>query len=338
MSLIYGKPRPYASAMQLEVPSKVVQKVVFFLLCLICLAPLLNLPSEISAWVAPAALLAGVGLALTLGHPFREQSKALTKRLLQASVVLLGFSVNIEKVAEAGRSGLVFSFVSIAIVFGLGWILQRTLKIRPVAGLLVSAGTAICGGSAIAAMSTVVEAKEEDVSVAVGTVFLLNAVALIVFPPLGHLIGLSQQQFGIWSGIAIHDIASVVGAGSSYGSEALEVGTAVKLSRVLYLIPVTLLAAYLYQRKSKGGGKVQVPWFVFLFLLASLSREVAPSIVPYAADVKRVASAGFALCLFLIGTALTKAALRSVGVRPLVLGLALWVSISVGSLIAVLCR
>ncbi len=299
----------------------------------------MNLPIGVSVWVAPAALLVGVALALSLGHPYQSQTKALTKRLLQASVVLLGFSMDIGKVAEAGRSGLLFSFISITLVFSLGWALQRALKIRPITGLLVSAGTAICGGSAIAAMSTVVDAREEDVSVSVGTVFLLNAVALLIFPPLGHLLGLSQHQFGVWSGIAIHDIASVVGAGTSYGPDALDVGTAVKLSRVLYLVPVTFVAAFVYQRRTqKERGAIQVPWFVLLFILASLARTMVPGITGYTGEIKQVASAGFALCLFLIGTALTRSALRSVGVRPLILGVLLWTMISVASLLAVLHR
>jgi uncharacterized integral membrane protein (TIGR00698 family) len=314
-----------------------VQKAAFFTLCVLCLSPLLSIPSEIASWTAPAALVLGVALALSLGHPYQVQTKPISKWLLQASVVLLGFSMDIGKVAEAGRSGLSFSLVSISLVFALGWALRRALKIRPVIGLLVSAGTAICGGSAIAAVSSVVDAEAEDVSVAVATVFLLNAVALMVFPSLGRLIGLTQHQFGVWSGIAIHDIASVVGAGVAYGPEALDVGTAVKLSRVLFLVPVTLIIAFFYQRsKAKERKAIQIPWFVGLFLLASLARNMVPEIAHHASDVKRVASAGFTLCLFLIGTALTRSALRSVGVRPLILGVLLWVSISVAALVVVL--
>ena len=317
-----------------------VSKIVFALLAALCLAPVLPLPSGVASVVAPAALVAGAALALTLGNPFAVPSRVFAKGLLQASVVLLGFSMDIGKVAQAGRSGLAFSLVSIASVFGLGWALQRFMRIRPVTGLLVSAGTAICGGSAIAAMSSVADAPEEDVSVAVGTVFLLNAVALLVFPPLGHLLGLSQHQFGVWSGIAIHDIASVVGAGTSYGHEALDVATAVKLSRVLYIVPITFLAAYLHHRRTageaRGGGRaMQIPWFVGLFLLASVARGLLPILADHTGDVKRIASAGFALSLFLIGTALTRQTLKSVGLRPLALGGVLWIAISVGSLVAV---
>ena len=311
-------------------------KAAFFVLAALCLAPLLPLPAEAASMVAPVALLMGAALALTLGNPLLAESKVWSRRLLQASVVLLGFSMDLGKVAEAGRSGLLFSLVSIASVFALGGGLTRFLKVRPVTGLLVSAGTAICGGSAIAAISSVVDAPEEDVSVAVGTVFLLNAVALLVFPPLGHRFGLGQRAFGTWAGLAIHDIASVVGAGTSYGPAALEEATAVKLSRVVYLVPVSLIAAALHRRGAAGkGGPVQVPWFVGLFLLASLSRGLVPALLPLTGDVKRVAAAGFALALFLVGAALTRETLRRVGVRPLVLGTVLWLAVSAASLVAV---
>lgn len=340
MSLTYGSSWPYLEDVTATLPNPPLPKVAFGLLAALCLAPLLPLRGEAASMVAPAALVGGAALALTLGNPFAEGSKHAARWLLQASVVLLGFSMDLGKVAEAGRSGLVFSLVSIASVFALGWLLQRRLGIRPVTGLLVSAGTAICGGSAIAAVSSVVDAPEEDVSVAVGTVFLLNAIALLVFPPLGHLLGLGQRQFGVWSGIAIHDVASVVGAGASYGHEALDVATAVKLSRVLYLVPITFLAAFVHARRSSGREKgerraAQVPWFVGLFLLASGARSLFPAVVPLTGDVKRVAAAGFALSLFLIGAALTRATLRSVGVRPLLLGSLLWAFVSVASLVAV---
>ena len=310
---------------------------VFLTLCFFCLAPLFKLPTAFQPWISPAALIAGVGFALSYPHPFPAQAHRVSKLLLQASVVLLGFSINISKVSEAGQSGLVLSFVSISLVFGLGWLVQKLLKIRPVTGLLVSAGTAICGGSAIAAVSSVVDAPEEDVSVAVGTVFLLNAVALLSFPIIGHLLNLSQRQFGMWSGIAIHDIASVVGAGTTYGPESLEVGTAVKLSRVLYLVPVTFIIALIQNKRANGQhGKVQVPWFVGLFLLASIGRSWLPGIQTYGGEIKLIAAAGFALCLFLIGSALSKVKLQSVGIRPLVLGLILWTGISAGSLLVVI--
>ena len=316
-------------------------KAVFFLLAALCLAPLFPLPSELAAAVAPAALILGTILALTLGNPYSAQTKPLSKMLLQAAVVALGFSMDINKVIQAGSSGLLFSLVSIAAIFALGKLLQKTLNIRPITGLLVSTGTAICGGSAIAAISSVVDAPEEDISVAIGTVFILNAIALIIFPPIGHMLGLSQADFGTWAGIAIHDVASVAGAGTAYGSEALDTATAVKLSRVLYLIPITAIVAYFHHKNSAQNPeqtektKIQVPWFIGLFILASLARTALPQLADFAPTIKQISSTGFALSLFFIGTALSKKALKAVGVRPLILGIVLWLFISIATLFAI---
>ncbi len=313
-------------------------KAVFFILAALCLAPLFKLPTEIAAAVAPAALILGTILALTLGNPYAAQTKPLQKTLLQAAVVALGFSMDINKVIQAGSSGFLFSLASISAVFIIGHFITKALKIRPVTGLLVSTGTAICGGSAIAAISSVVDAPEEDISVAIGTVFILNAVALILFPILGHTLGLTQHQFGIWAGIAIHDVASVAGAGTAYGPEALDTATAVKLSRVLFLIPITAIVAYFNHRtktETAEKSKVQIPWFIGLFILASLARTAFPPIGEYAPIIKQVASTGFALSLFFIGTALSKKALKSVGIRPLILGIVLWIFISVAAFFAV---
>lgn len=297
--------------------------------------PLIDNSPAIASLLAPAALLGGTAVGLTLGNPFPARSRVIAKWLLQASVVLLGFSIDVREVVHAGRSGLAFSLISISFVFGLGLLARRSLKVRPMSALLISAGTAICGGSAIAAVSSVVEAPEEDVSVAVGTVFVLNALALLLFPVVGRLLGLSQHQFGVWAGIAIHDIASVVGAGTAYGKEALEVATAVKLSRVVYLVPVTLLLAFAFRRQKGERRPIQIPWFVGMFLLASAARSLLPVVVCQGPEIKRVATAGFALSLFLIGTALTRSTLKSVGPRPLILGSLLWAFISLASLAVV---
>lgn len=330
-----------------ELDFPVPARVVFALLAAFCLLPLLPVSGGVHALVAPGALLGGAILALTLGNPFPKATKRASRPLLQASVVLLGFSVDLGVVARAGREGLLFSLVSIAAVFGLGFLLRRLLNVRPVTSLLVSAGTAICGGSAIAAVATVVNAPDEDVSVAAGTVFLLNAVALLIFPPIGHALGLSQTQFGTWAGIAIHDVASVVGAGTAYGPHALEVATAVKLARVLYLVPIVLLLAFLGRRgngaswgmqaEAAGGvkGKPPLPWFVAGFLAASAARSLLPFVADLTPLVKSIASAGFALSLMLIGLGLSRTALKAVGPCPLVLGVALWLFISLAALFAV---
>lgn len=308
-------------------------RVIFWLGLALCLTPLLPLPDSVLALVAPGALVLGALLALTLGNPYSNESKKASKTLLQAAVVLLGFSLNIAKVIEAGGRGVGFALGSITIVFLLGWMLQKLLKIRPLTGLLVSTGTAICGGSAIAAMATVTDAPQEDVSVAVGTVFLLNAVALLIFPPIGHVLHLTGEAFGTWAGIAIHDVSSVVGAATSYGEGSLATATAVKLSRVLYLVPVVLIATAI-QRSSNKVTKVStpVPWFIGFFLLASLASSYIPAVAQQGLLIKHAASAGFAMALFLIGAGISRATLKAVGARPLLQGVALWIFMSLAGL------
>ncbi|MBC8066616.1 MAG: putative sulfate exporter family transporter [Chlorobia bacterium] len=318
-------------------------KAIFLIGLAICLIPLTP------PW---AALILGIAIALILGNPFPTESKNVSKVLLQVCVVLLGFSMDLNTVLKAGSQGILFALASIVGVFLLGWGLQRALGLRPVAGLLVSTGTAICGGSAIAAMSTVTDADQEDVSVAVGTVFILNAIALLIFPPLGHYFGLTQAQFGTWAGIAIHDVASVVGAGKAYGPEALDVGTAVKLSRVLYLIPITLIAAWWIRnqgRRAEGGGtresgdeegrtrpsNTPFPYFILGFIAASVVRTYVPVIGDFAPTIKMAASIGLAVALYLIGAGITRKTLQTVGVRPLIQGVVLWVFISVTSFFVV---
>ncbi len=307
-------------------------KSVFLIGLAVCLVPITP------PWVA---LCLGIAIALALGNPFPKESKNVSKILLQVCVVLLGFSMDLHTVLKAGSQGILFALASIIGVFLLGWLLQRALKLRPVAGLLVSTGTAICGGSAIAAMSTVTDADQEDVSVAVGTVFILNAIALIVFPPIGHHFGLTQAQFGTWAGIAIHDVASVVGAGKAYGSEALDVGTAVKLSRVLYLIPITLVAAWWIKRSHQSQSTESkqktspFPYFILGFIGASVVRTYVPTIADFAPNIKMVATIGLAIALFLIGAGITRKTLKAVGAKPLIQGVILWVAISVASFLVV---
>lgn len=305
-------------------------RAVFIVAAVACLIPF------VPPW---AALIGGTVIALTLGNPFPKESKTVSKALLQICVVLLGFSMDLNTVLKAGTEGILFALVSISGVFLLGWGLQRWLKLRPVAGLLVSTGTAICGGSAIAAMSTVVDADQEDVSVAVGTVFILNAVALLIFPSIGHALNLTQHQFGTWAGIAIHDVASVVGAGKAYGPQALEIATAVKLSRVLYLIPITFIATWIVKRnaadKPDSGKAAPFPWFILGFVAASVFRTYVPAVAQGTDTIKMVASAGLALALFLIGSGITRKTLKQVGIRPLIQGIVLWAFISVAAFFVV---
>ncbi|AIE83469.1 YeiH family protein [Fimbriimonas ginsengisoli] len=311
-------------------------RIAFVVGMLLCLIPLFPQAAKILPWVAPGALILGILIALTLGNPYPAISKKISKTGLQTSVVLLGFSVDLQKILKAGGQGIVFALLSITAVFGLGWLIQRLLKVRPLTSLLVSTGTAICGGSAIAAMASVTEAPQEDVSVAVGTVFLLNALALIFFPPLGHALHLTPDQFGTWAGIAIHDVASVVGAATAFDPASLETASAVKLSRVLYLIPIVIIAAQAMRRnRADGGNATPIPWFIGLFLLASVLSSYVPALKPLSPVARSLATAGFALSLFVIGLGISAKTLKAVGPRPLVQGAALWLFISVAALLAV---
>jgi len=302
----------------------------FFLMMAFCLMP----------WASPPLALAlGLALALTLGNPFHSQSKHASKWLLQGCVVLLGFGMNLGVVLKAGANGAGFAAGSIGFTFVLGWWLRDRLRISAKTSALISAGTAICGGSAIAAVGSVIGALEGEMTVAMGTVFMLNAVALFVFPPIGHALGLTPSQFGTWAGVAIHDVSSVVGAASHYGAGALETATAVKLSRALWIIPVSLAAAFAFRRNTapeEAAGKIQIPWFIGLFVLASVARTFLPSVAKIAPALTHGATVGLTVTLFLIGAGLSREMLRSVGWKPLAQGVLLWLSISVGSLWVVL--
>ncbi len=317
---------------------RLVSQVLFWTFGCVCLIPLVPGSKPVLAFVAPCALVLGCLLALTVGNPYAAEAKKVSRTLLQAAVVMLGFSMDFAKVFAEGKRGLVFAIISISCVFALGYVLQRLLKVRPLTSLLVSTGTAICGGSAIAAMSSVTDAPQEDVSVAVGTVFLLNAIGLVIFPPLGHAFGLTAQQFGIWSGIAIHDVSSVVGAATSWHDPAaLETAVAVKLSRVLYLVPMTLIVAYFWNRRNgvTKSTKPQIPWFIGLFVLASLVNSYVGPVREQGPNIKIVATVGFAASLFLIGSGLSRKTLKEVGVRPLLQGVILWLFMAVTTLIVV---
>jgi uncharacterized integral membrane protein (TIGR00698 family) len=294
----------------------------------------------LSPYATPGVALAlGLVLALTIGNPWTARLKRPTRSLLQVSVVLLGFGMNLPAVIGAARQGFALAAATIVLTFALGALMRRVLRLQRSTATLLSAGTAICGGSAIAAVGLAITAAEAEISVALGTVFLLNAVALYLFPPLGHWLGLSQVQFGTWSGIAIHDLSSVVGAASSYGQVALETATAVKLSRTLWIMPVALLAGLLVPPATSGDArasrpKVSVPWFVGLFLLASLASTFVPVVHQAAPLLQRAARAGMTLTLFFIGSGLSAASLRGVGYRAVLHGLVLWLVISVASLAA----
>lgn len=297
---------------------------IFIALLVFCVTP----------WASPPIALAlGLALALTLGHPFAARNSKATKLLLQISVVLLGFGMNLQKVVEAGRTGIVFTVVTIAGTLLLGFLLGRALNITPTTAHLISSGTAICGGSAIAAVGPVVNASDEEMSVALGTVFILNSIALFIFPMIGHRLGLTQQQFGVWAAIAIHDTSSVVGAAAKYGAEALQIATTVKLTRALWIVPVTLATAFFFKRKST---RVAIPWFIGWFVVASIIRTYVPAPAQVWSSLTMLARIGLTITLFLIGAGLSRKSIAAVGARPLILGVLLWIVISSVSLFAVM--
>ena len=306
------------------------QKVVFFLFILSCLTPLAS---------PPIALALGLFLVLTIGNPYSQQTTKATRILLRSSIILLGFGMNLTTVVKAGKDGILFTAATIFGTLILGFIIGKLLKINRKTSDLISAGTAICGGSAIAAVAPAIRADADETSVSLGTIFILNSIALFTFPLIGHALGLTEHQFGVWSAIAIHDTSSVVGAAAKYGDEALQIATTVKLARALWIAPVALLFAFIYRPKH-GETKIReiIPWFIFLFLLTTVLRTYAPAeIQPSIFDsLVMLAKAGFTVTLFLIGASLSRENLRKVGVKPLVQGIILWILISIVSLWAVL--
>jgi len=298
-------------------------QVVFVVLLVFCITP----------WASPPIALAlGLGLAQTVGNPFPAHTRRLTQKLLQFSVIGLGFGMNAHAAVGAGKEGVLFTAVSIFGTLLLGYIAGKWLKLNQSVVHLISCGTAICGGSAIAAVGPVVGAKDEEMSVALGTVFVLNAVALFVFPPIGHALALTQSQFGLWCAIAIHDTSSVVGAAAAYGDQALQVATTVKLARALWIIPVSIGTAMLFGQKSVV---IKIPWFIFGFIGAMLLNTFVPAAQPVGPVLANLARIGLTVTLFFIGAGLSAKVVRAIGVRPYVLGMLLWLAISAASLYAI---
>jgi uncharacterized integral membrane protein (TIGR00698 family) len=283
----------------------------------------------------PLALALGLAFALIVGNPFPDISGKPTRLLLQFSVVLLGFGMNLRSIYEAGKDGIVLTVITIFGTLTLGYLLGRLLKVRGRISALISTGTAICGGSAIAAAAPGIEAEPEQISISLGTVFVLNAIALFLFPFIGHQLELTQHQFGLWAAIAIHDTSSVVGAAAAYGGEALATATTVKLARALWIAPVALLLMFLYRRRYPNAkAKVAMPWFILLFFLAVAARTYAPLWVqPSVFDaLVNLAKAGMTVTLFFIGASLSLDSVLTTRWRPLLQGTILWVVVSVVSL------
>lgn len=308
-----------------------IAKIAFVVLILAACCPC------VASWMA---LMAGIVYAFIFGGPaFPKFAKKTQKYLLQGCVVGLGFGMNLQAALASGKDGMMFTIISVAAVMILGFIVGKILKVDTKTSYLVSSGTAICGGSAIAAVAPVVDADDKQMSVSLGTIFVLNALALLIFPPLGHYLELSNQQFGEWAAIAIHDTSSVVGAAAAYSDESLQVAAMVKCTRALWILPLALVTM-LFFRKNSGKGKLDViPWFIFLFAIAMvINTYLFPAIgVPSAVGttIVTIAKRGFAITLFLIGTGLSKAALQKCGAKPFIQGVILWAAIGVGSLLAI---
>jgi uncharacterized integral membrane protein (TIGR00698 family) len=303
---------------------KSLQQIIFFLALAFCLTPYAS---------PPIALALGLVIALTIGHPFKKYNSKATKILLQVSVVGLGFGMNFGNVLEAGKSGILFTIATIFGTLILGYFVGKWLNVERKTSHLISSGTAICGGSAIAAVGPVLEANENQMSVALGTVFILNSIALFIFPIIGEYLKLTQMQFGIWAAIAIHDTSSVVGAAAKYGEEALKIATTVKLARALWIVPVALGTSFIFKSEKK---KISIPYFIFLFVLASIARTYLPTQSGVFDSLVMIARIGLIITLFLIGAGLSRATLKSVGAKPFIEGVLLWIVIGSVSLWAVI--
>ncbi|WP_308764019.1 putative sulfate exporter family transporter [uncultured Bacteroides sp.] len=288
--------------------------------------------SPYTHWLTPpVALFLGLAFALLCGQAHPKFNKKTSKYLLQYSVVGLGFGMNLHAALASGKEGMEFTILSVVGTMLIGWFIGRkVLKVDRDTSYLISSGTAICGGSAIAAVGPVLRAKDSEMSVALGTIFVLNAIALFVFPVIGHWLGMSQHEFGTWAAIAIHDTSSVVGAGAAYGEEALKVATTIKLTRALWIIPLAFVTSFLFKSK---GQKVSIPWFIFFFILAMVVNTYMLAGVPQVGQIiNHIARKGLTITLFFIGASLSRDVLKSVGVKPLVQGVLLWMIISLGTL------
>ncbi|MBQ8386195.1 MAG: putative sulfate exporter family transporter [Paludibacteraceae bacterium] len=305
-------------------------------LCLLCdYIPAL---AVLSSWVTPpVALFFGLVFALTCGQAYPTFNKNVSKKLLQYSVIGLGFGMNLHASLASGKEGMLFTIVSVFGTLLIGMLIGcKLLKINRNTAYLISSGTAICGGSAIAAVGPIIKAKDSDMSMALATIFILNAIALFLFPALGHWLGMTQQEFGTWAAIAIHDTSSVVGAGAAYGEEALQVATTIKLTRALWIIPLALLTAVIFRSEGK---KISIPWFILFFIVAMLLNTYVLTDIPQVGQfIYGIARKGLVITMFFIGASLSIDTIKSVGIRPLLQGILLWLVISAGSLAYILLR
>lgn len=299
-------------------------KVLFIICTVLCILGYVN---------SPVALVGGFLFTYFLGHPFLALNSKSVNWLLKIAVVGLGFGMNLKETVSAGKEGFLLTVFSISITLILGYFLGRLLKMDRKTSHLIGSGTAICGGSAIAAVSPVINASEKDISISLGVIFLLNSIALLIFPPIGHLLELNQHQFGLWCAIAIHDTSSVVGAAYTFGEEALKVATTVKLARALWIIPLALFSVYLFKGKGKS---VKIPYFIFLFIVAIILNSYLPIPEFLTHGITNVSKSLLVLTLFLIGAGLSLEKIKSAGWKPMILGFSLWIFISIASILAIL--
>lgn len=307
-----------------------IPKIIYIVIIAIILAPLQSI--GLPAVSAPVALLAGLIFAFSCKHPCPKFNKKTSKYLLQVAVVCLGFNMNLQQSLKSGSEGMMFTVVSVVGVMALGVLLGYYMHLNRKTAYLISSGTAICGGSAIAAVGPVLKADENEMAVSLGVIFILNAIALFIFPPIGHLLDMSQQQFGTWAAIAIHDTSSVVGAGEVYGAQALEIATLIKLTRALWIIPLAVVTMFIFRDKS---GRISIPWFIFLFIAAMIANTYIQLPTAFTDIMIWIAKRGMVVTLFMIGASLSLSMVKSVGARPLLLAVLLWIVIGVSSLLVV---
>ena len=286
----------------------------------------------LSGFVSPPfALALGLLFGILFVHPFEAKSRRWAVLVLQCSVVALGFGMNFGQVVRAGLAGFLYTACGITLALTAGLLLGRIFKVRPKAAFLISAGTAICGGSAIAALAPVTNPNDEELAMSMGTVFTLNSVALFLFPLIGLAMRLTPQQFGLWSALAIHDTSSVIGAAARFGPAALAIATVVKLTRALWIVPLALATAV--ARKSKA--RIRFPWFILFFCLAALANSYLPAFAPAFAAFNHAGHIGLALALFLIGSSINMRVIRQTGIRVMAQGVALWIAVASASLLAI---
>jgi len=287
----------------------------------------------------PIALTVGILFGLSFKHPYISESRGIARTLLQSSVVALGFGMNLHEVLKAGRSGFIYTALGISFALLAGLALGKLLRVRGNSSFLITAGTAICGGSAIAAIGPILQADEEEMAVSLGTIFILNSIALLIFPPIGSALHLSQSQYGLWAALAIHDTSSVVGAATRYGPQAVVIGTTVKLARALWIVPLALATAAIKHRRAEknsktreGAPQIQFPWFILFFVLAALANTYLPAMPSASKRFFALGRLGLTATLFLIGSGISRATLKEVGWRPLLLGVLLWIGVGLASL------